>query len=309
MDFIEILSFGFIQRGLIAGIAVAIACSSIGLFLVLRRQSLFGDSLAHMAFGGIAIGMFSNVYPLWTAFVVSILAALGMTKVRQSTKMSPDSAVAIMLSSGLAVGVVLVSLSGGFSVDLFSFLFGNILLVSLEDTLLIVIASAVVITVILLLHKKFLYITFDEEQAKVSGLDVSKLNYLFIVIASVTVIASMRLVGILLISSLIVIPNITAIIFGRGFKVTAFISASIAVFSVLFGIIISYIINIAPSGTVVLTCVGIFLVTLFARYLARLGIWEKKQKIIRMFFSLSYGYSSGINQKIYVHIKNFGRRK
>jgi zinc transport system permease protein len=269
MDFFEILSFSFMQRGLIAGIAVATACSAIGLFLVLRRQSLFGDALAHMAFGGIAIGLFTNIYPLWTAFVVSILAALGMTKLRQSVNMPPDSAVAIMLSSGLAVGVVLVSLSGGFSVDLFTFLFGNILLVSLEDTLLILIASVAALIIILFFYKKFLYVTFDEEQAKVSGLDVSKLNYFFIVIASVTVIASMRLVGILLISSLIVIPNITAMMFGKGFRKTALISVSIAALSVFFGITISYVLNLAPSGTVVLTCIGIFLITLFIKYLMR----------------------------------------
>src|ERR687891_802236 len=265
MDFIEILSFGFIQRGLIAGIAVAIACSSIGLFLVLRRQSLFGDSLAHMAFGGIAIGMFSNVYPLWTAFVVSILAALGMTKVRQSTKMSPDSAVAIMLSSGLAVGVVLVSLSGGFSVDLFSFLFGNILLVSTQDTIAIAILSIAILSIIVIMYMRLMYITFDEKQAGVSGINVKLANYVFIVLAAITVVTSIRLVGVILISALIVLPNITAILFGRGFKKTAMISIGIAIASVVLGIIISYLANVAPAGAIVLTSVAIFLCTIVTR--------------------------------------------
>ena len=263
---LEIFGFGFIQRALIAGIAISSVCSVIGLFLVLRRQSLFGDSLAHMAFGGIAIGLFTNTYPLWTAFVASILAALGITKLRHSTNIPADSAVAIMLSSGLALGILLLSLSGGFSVDLFGFLFGNILLVSFEDTLLILVMTAVVLTSVSILYKQFLYITFDEEQAKVSGIKVMRLNYLFIVLASLTVIASMRLVGILLISSLVVIPNITAIMLGRGFRRTALISVMLSVISVISGIALSYILNSAPSGTIVMISISIFLFTLIVKY-------------------------------------------
>ncbi|MDQ3972475.1 MAG: metal ABC transporter permease [Thermoproteota archaeon] len=263
---LEIFGFGFMQRALIAGIAISSVCSVIGLFLVLRRQSLFGDSLAHMAFGGIAIGLFTNTYPLWTAFVASILAALGITKLRHSTNIPADSAVAIMLSSGLALGILLLSLSGGFSVDLFGFLFGNILLVSFEDTLLILVMTAVVLTSVSILYKQFLYITFDEEQAKVSGIKVMRLNYLFIVLASLTVIASMRLVGILLISSLVVIPNITAMMLGRGFRKTALISVMLSVISVISGIVLSYILNSAPSGTIVLISISIFLLTLIVKY-------------------------------------------
>ena len=262
----EIFEFGFMQRALIAGIAISSVCSIIGLFLVLRRQSLFGDSLAHMAFGGLAIGLFTNTYPLWTAFVASILASVGITKLRHSTNIPADSAVAIMLSAGLALGVLLLSLSGGFSVDLFGFLFGNILLISIEDTLLILVITAVVLTSVSILYRQFLYITFDEEQAKVSGINVMRLNYLFIILASLTVIASMRLVGILLISSLIVMPNITAMMLGRGFKRTALISVVVSVVSVICGITSSYIFNSAPSGTIVLISISIFLLTYIAKY-------------------------------------------
>lgn len=259
---LEILEAGFIQRALITGVAIAVICSAVGLFLVLRRHSLFGDALSHMAFGGIAVGLFTNVYPMWTAIIVSVLAALGMTKLRQSTKIPPDAAVAVLLSSGLALGIVLVSISGGFSVDLFSFLFGSILLVSPDEVYMILGLSAGIMTILLLLYRKFMYITFDEEQAKVSGLSVSKLNYLFIVLASITVIASIRLVGILLISSLIVIPNITAMLFGKGFRKTALISGMIGVFSVVAGVLISYEANIATGGTIVLVLVMTFLAAL-----------------------------------------------
>ncbi|MBV9176489.1 MAG: metal ABC transporter permease [Nitrososphaeraceae archaeon] len=262
----EILQYGFMQRALISGVAVAITCSAIGLFLVLRQQSLFADGLSHMAFGGIAIGLFTNLYPIWTALIVSILAALGITRLRESTKMPPDSAIAVLLSTGLAIGVILIGLAGGFTLDLYSFLFGSILLISIQDQETILLASAVILSILYFFYQKLIYVTFDEEQAKVSGINVSRLNYLFVILASISVIVSVRLVGVLLISSLIVIPNITAIMFGKGFKKTALISLSIAVLSVLLGVIISYIMNLAPGGTIVITSVTAYLVAMTTKY-------------------------------------------
>jgi zinc transport system permease protein len=262
----EILQFGFIQRALISGMAVAVSCSVIGLFLVLRRQSLYGDALSHVAFGGIAIGLFINIYPIWTAFAVSILASIGITKLRESTKIPADSAVAVLLSAGLAIGVILIGLSGGFSLDLYSFLFGSILLISYNDQLMILVLSLIVLTIMYKIYRKLMYIAFDEEQAKVGGIDVIKLNYLFIVLATVTVITSLRLVGVLLISSLIVIPNITAMMFGKGFKKTLLISIFTAVLSVIGGIMISYIMNLAPGGTIVIISVGVFLAVISVKY-------------------------------------------
>ena len=262
----EILQYGFMQRALISGVAVAITCSAIGLFLVLRQQSLFADGLSHMAFGGIAIGLFTNLYPIWTALIVSILAALGITRLRESTKMPPDSAVAVLLSTGLAIGVILIGLAGGFTLDLYSFLFGSILLISIQDQETILLASAIILSILYFFYQKLIYVTFDEEQAKVSGINVSRLNYLFVILASISVIVSVRLVGVLLISSLIVIPNITAIMFGKGFKKTALISVSIAIMSVLLGVLISYIMNLAPGGTIVITSVTAYLVATTTKY-------------------------------------------
>jgi zinc transport system permease protein len=266
----EIFQFAFMQRALITGTAVAVICSLMGLFLVLRRQSLFGDAMSHVAFGGIALGIFLNLYPLWTAFIVAVLSALGITKLRESTKIPSDSAIAVLLSSGLALGVVLISLSKGFNLDLFSFLFGSILLVGIQDEITVLALCIAIISIVCLLYKKLVYITFNEEQAKVSGLDVSKINYLFIVLASITVITSIRLVGVLLISSLIVIPNITAMMLGKGFKKTAIGSIIIAICSVEIGIIFSYIWDIAPGGTIVLVSIVIFLVTLSIKTVFRL---------------------------------------
>ncbi|MDC0203426.1 metal ABC transporter permease [Candidatus Nitrosopelagicus sp.] len=262
---LEALSYGFMQKALIAGIAVGLICSFMGTFLVLRRYSLFGDGIAHVAFGGISVGLFLGVFPLWTAFIVSIFGGLGLQKLRQSTKISGDSAVAVVLVSGLAVGVILVSSSGGFSVDLFSFLFGSILLISQEDTIMILALSAGIIATLTIMQKQFLHLTFNEEQAKLAGMRTTLLNYAFVVLASITVVTSMRLVGILLISALIVIPNITAMQFGKGFKKTVFISMSISVISVVSGILVSYFINVAPSGTIVVIAVGILVGTLLLK--------------------------------------------
>ena len=262
---IEVLAHGFMQKALIAGIAVAVVCSFMGIFLVLRRYALFGDGMAHVAFGGISIGLVLGVFPLWTAFAASILGGLGLQKLRNSTKISGDAAVAVVLVSGLAVGVLLVSASGGFSVDLFSFLFGSILLISTEDVMLIVAISAGIVGTLLALHRQFLHLTFNEEQARVAGLNVTLLNYAFVVLAAVTVVTSMRLVGILLISALIVIPNISAIMLGKGFKKTVGISILFSVLSVVAGILLSYYFDLAPSGTIVLVAVAILLAVLAAK--------------------------------------------
>ena len=192
------------QRALISGIAIAILCSVVGLFLVLRRYSLFGDAIAHSSFGGIALGLMVGIYPLWTAYAVSLGSALVITRIRNRFKISGDASVAVLLSAGMAIGLVLISVSGGFTIDIFSFLFGSILLVSTNDTILILGLTGIILVVILLLYRQLVYSTFNEEQAKVSGIPVEKLNYLIIFLAGITVVTSIQLVGILLISALFV---------------------------------------------------------------------------------------------------------
>jgi len=245
------------HRALISGIAIAILCSVVGLFLVLRRYSLFGDAIAHSSFGGIALGLLAGIYPLWTAYGVSIVSALIITKIKKKYDISGDASIAVLLSSGIAVGLVIIGLSGGFTIDIFSFLFGSILLVSVDDTVLILALTGIILIVVLLLYRQILYSTFNEEQAKVSGIPVDKINYLIIFMAGITVVTSIQLVGVLLISALFVIPNVSAIMYGRGFKQTAIISMSFSVFSVVVGILVSYIFDITPAGTIVLISIGL----------------------------------------------------
>lgn len=254
----EILSFSFMHRALISGVAIAILCSVIGLFLVLRRYSLFGDAIAHSSFGGIALGLLAGVYPLWTAYGVSLVSALIITRVKEKFNISGDASVAVLLSSGIAVGLVIIGISGGFTIDIFSFLFGSILLVSVNDTILILSLTGIILIVVLVLYRQLLYSTFNEEQAKVSGIPVEKINYLIVFMAGLTVVTSIQLVGVLLISALFVIPNVSAIMYGKGFKQTAILSISFSIFSVVTGILISYIFDITPAGTIVLLSIGLF---------------------------------------------------
>ncbi len=275
---LEAISYGFVQKALISGIAVALTCSFMGAFLVLRRYSLFGDGIAHVAFGGVSVGLFLGLFPLWTAYIASIFGGIGLQKLRNSTKISGDAAIAVVLVTGLAFGIILVSSSGGFSVDLFSFLFGSILLISNEDAIMILTISAGIIATLVALQKQFLQLTFNEEQAKVSGLPVTLLSYAFVVLSAVTVVTSMRLVGILLISALVVIPNISAMVFGKGFKQTVGISMSISVVSVVVGILLSYYYNIAPSGIIVMVAVAILMGIVLARsagLISKISVKEK----------------------------------
>lgn len=259
---LEIFAYGFMQRALVSGIAIALLCSVVGLFLVLRRYSLFGDAIAHSSFGGIAAGLFIGIYPMWTAYLISLISALIITRIKQKVDISGEASVAVLLSSGIAVGLILISLSGGFNVDIFSFLFGSILLVSVEDTILILGLTGSILIVILLLYRELIYSTFNEEQAKVSGIPVEKINYLIVFIAGITVVTSIQLVGIFLISALFVIPNVTAIMYGRSFKQTTLLSISFAISSVIIGIIISYLVNITPSGAIVILSLAIFGMTI-----------------------------------------------
>ena len=275
---LEILTYGFMQRALIAGIAIGLLCSVIGLFLVLRRYSLFGDAVAHSSFGGIAAGLFLGIYPLWTAYLVSLVSALVITRIKQSFEISGDASVAVLLSSGIAVGLVIISFAGGFTIDILSFIFGSILLVSTNDTILILALTSAILIIVSLLYRELIYSTFNEEQAKVSGIPVEKINYLLIFLAGITVVTSIQLVGILLISALLVIPNVTAIMYGRSFKQTAILSIGFAVSSVIAGIMISYLFDITPAGTIVLFSISILGVSMG---LKSLGVINRSKMMIK----------------------------
>ncbi len=255
---IEILQYEFMQRALIAGIAISISCSLIGLFLILKRFSLFGDAMSHVAFGGIALGLFLKSNPIWVSLIVSIIGALAIIKLNSSKRIYSDSSISVLLSLGLAMGLVLISLSGGFSIDITSYLFGSILLVNIEETLSTILLSVIVIAFIILFYKKLVYLVFNEEQALVNGINTVVLNILFITLATIAIVMSIRLIGVLMVSSLLIIPNVSSLLLGYGFKKTILLSICFSLTSVILGIILAYEWNITPSGMIVITAAGIF---------------------------------------------------
>ena len=261
----EAVSYESIPHALISGIAISILCSAVGLFLVLRKFSLFGDALAHSAFGGVAFGLIIGIYPLWIACIVAILSALGLTKIRQKFDISSDAIVAILLATGLGAGVILVSMSDDLDLhDIEEFLFGSAI-INTQSVIEILCMSGGILAILFFTYKKLLYSTFSEEQAKASGISVDKMSYLLIAIAGVTVIISMQLVGVLLISALFVLPNVSAMLYARSFKQTMILSMSFAVFATVSGLMISYQFDIAQSGCIVLVAAAIFIGSLIAK--------------------------------------------
>jgi zinc transport system permease protein len=252
-------------RALQAGVIVAIICPLIGIFLVLRRYSLIADTLAHVSLAGVAVGLVAKINPIIAALVTAILSSLAIEKLRESRKIYGESALAIFLSGSLSVAVVLISVAGGFNVDLFSYLFGSITTVRESDIRIIFLLGLVVAGLVVSFYKELVYISFDEETASVSGIGVRLINTLLIVLTAATIAISMRVVGILLISALIVIPVIAALQLRKSFLTTILWAEGFSLFSVIAGIVSSYYLNIPAGGTIVLVAIGVFIVSLFFR--------------------------------------------
>ncbi len=261
----ELLSYGFFQRALIAGILVAILCSSLGMFLVLRRLSLIGDGLAHLTFGSVAIGMFLRVYPPYMAIPLSLLGSLAIMRIMEKARIYGDSAIGIISSAGIAIGIIITSISGGFNVDLFSYLFGNILTIRKDEIIITLFLTISVLLLIYIFYDELIATSFDEDLAKISGINTKKINNLLILITAFTVVISMRVVGILLVSSFLILPNVSALQIAKNFRSAIFISSSIAILAVVLGIIISFVFNLPASGSIVLVNLVFFILSLTLR--------------------------------------------
>ncbi len=272
---IELLSYTFMQKALISGIMIGIACSLLGTFLVLARLSLLGDGLAHVAFGGIAIGILFGVNPIAAALVTAALGAVFVQRIVTSTRLYGDSATALILSMGVGVAVLIIGAAKGFTVDLFSYLFGSILAISSLDILIISIVLLAVVIFIILFYKKLVLISFNQELARISGVSIGLVTTLFAILTAMTVVISIRAVGILLVSSLIVIPSMTALLISRSFKMTLLLSMLFSVFSIITGIILSFYLDLPPGGTIV-----VLMCLLFIGVLGTLRIkdWLRKSR-------------------------------
>lgn len=258
MDIISLLQYAFVQRAIVAGLFVAMLCSVLGLFLVLRKMSLIGDGLAHVSFGAIALGLFLGVYPFYVAVPVAILGSWLIIVITRKAKVFGDAAIGIVSAAGISVGVLLASLSRGFNVDLFSYLFGNILAVNASEVWISAVLSLVALLIIYLFYSDLFSATFDEEYARVSGIRTTRLNGVLSALTAVTVVLSVRVVGVMLVSALLVIPAVTALQLARGFKSALVWSVVVSVSSVLLGIFLSFVFDLPSGATVVLVSLAFF---------------------------------------------------
>lgn len=261
---IEALYYGFMQRALLAGILIAIIAGLIGIFIVLRRMSPIGDGLAHVAFGGIAVGMFAGVYPIIVALVFSIVSVLGIQYL-QTKKIYGEIGISVFYAAGLALGIIVLSYIKGFTVDLFSYLFGNILSITSHDIFVIATISIIVISFILYFKRELFYISFDQDSARVSGINVTLINILFSILVAITVVISLQMMGILLVSALLVIPAAIALQLGKGMNATILSSVIISSMAVILGIVLSFYLDIATSGAIILLLVIGFFAVAFRR--------------------------------------------
>ena len=259
---VEMFQYDFMQRAFIAGIFIATLASLSGTFVVLRRYSLISETLAHSALVGVAVGLVAGYNPLWMAVVIAILSAWLIEYLRSSFALYSDAVLAILLSGSLALAVIIVSLGGAFNNSLFSYLFGSILSVSDSDVLTIIVFGSISLLFLLLFSKELYFIAYDEEVAKTSGVKVQFLNFLLVTVVAIIIALSIRVVGSLLISALMVIPTVAALQYRVGFKNTMLISLFFALFSVIFGMTLSYYFSLPSGATIVLCVIAIFIISL-----------------------------------------------
>ena len=268
----EILALDFMRQALLAALLAGIAAPLVGVFLVQRRLSLIGDGMGHVALAGVAVGILTGQEPVLTALVAAVLAGVAIELIRASGRTSGDIALAVMFYGGIALGVVLIARSSGSSpANLTAYLFGAILTTSSGDIVVLAALAAVVLVVTLLLRQRFFAVANDEEYARAMGLPVLGYNLVLSVLTAVTIVVSMRVVGLLLISALMIIPNATAQLLGRSFRSSLWWAVGIGVVSSVGGVLLSYEAETPSGGTIVLVAIaGFLLVSAGAAVRARL---------------------------------------
>jgi len=265
------LSYGFLQRALLAGIFVAVACALLGVFLILRRDAMIGHGLAHVAFAGVALGILLKVMPLLAALAVAVLTALGIMKIKEKAGLYGDTAIAIFSSVGFALGLLFVTFAHRFNVDLFSYLFGEILAIEAREVWLSVGLAVVVVLIVVINYHQFMYMTFDRESAKVAGIKVNRLDVVLTMLTAITVVLAMKIVGLILVAALVVIPAAAGLQLAANFKQAIVISSLVSVTSVVFGLFLAFYIDLPASATIVILAFLIFALFFFIKRGKRLS--------------------------------------
>jgi ABC-type Mn2+/Zn2+ transport systems, permease components len=268
MDFIY---YDFMQRALAAGLVTALVCPLIGMFVVVRRQALIGDGLGHIAFAGVMGGYLLGIYPTAAAAAVTMLGAGAIEFVRRRHAHHADTALAILFYTGIALAVIFSSMARTPGTSLLGVLFGSILTVTWQDLILIGICGFVVAAAVCLYFDRLVLVAFDEDIAHVAGINTGLLGVLLSILTALVVVVGMRVVGILLVSALMVIPVAAAHLLRRGFRTTLALAMAFSVLAVTGGLTLSFYLDIAPGGTIVMTAVAIYLAVIFVFDRSRLA--------------------------------------
>ena len=252
------------QRALLAGTFIAVGCACLGVFMVLRRQAMIGDGLAHFTFAAVGLGLLLGAAPRAVAAPLVVVASLLILLLPEKTALLGDAAIGMISALGLAGGILLASLGHGINVDLFSYLFGDILAVSHLEAVFAVLASLAVVGLIALNYHDLFALTFDPAQARVSGVRPERLTRLLAVLVGLVVVLGVRVVGTLLISGLLVFPAATALQVARSFRAALWIAALVAAASVLLGIALAFLLNL-PAGAAIILLNALFFSAAFLR--------------------------------------------
>jgi len=256
--FAEMLSYGFLLRAVIVGLLVSLCAALLGVSLVLKRYAMIGDGLSHVGFGAMAVATALGAAPLAVAIPVCVAAAFLLLRVSENSRIKGDAAVALISTGALAVGVLVISMTSGMNMDVMNYLFGSILSMSRSDVRLSVALSAAVIALFVLLYNKVFAVTFDESFAKAVGLKTGVYNTLVAFLTAITIVLGMRMMGALLISSLIIFPALTSMRLCKRFKTVTICSAAVSVVCYLVGIVISYLFATPAGASVVIVNIAAF---------------------------------------------------
>lgn len=268
MDLVAVLGLPFMQRALIAGIALGVVLPFLGVFMTLRRMSFFGDGIAHATLAGVAIGIIAGVSPFIAALAIGALFGAGVYLLERKTAISSDALIGVLFTGGLALGIVLISRQQGYQPELLSFLFGSILSITRLDLIVIVGFSTVIIVTLLVLLQPLTLVALDKETAWLYGVRTELLDFFFYVLLSVTIVLGVKLLGIILVSALLIIPPTIAKMLATSFK--SLIGGSVIageVFIVL-GLLMSYLLDLPSGATIILVGVAAFLLVTIQRMIS-----------------------------------------
>ena len=269
MNILQMFSYPFMQRALIAGVLVSLCAALLGVSLVLKRYSMIGDGLSHVSFGALAIAVALGVAPLWFSIPVVILAAFLLLRVADNPRWNSDAAIAVMSASSLAIGILVISLTTGMTTDVDNYMFGSVLAMTKTDVALAVVLCAAVLVLFILFYHKLFAITFDENFSRATGLKVSRYNTLLAILTALTIVLGMRMMGAMLISYLVIFPALTAMRLFRSFRGVVVCAAVTSVLCFCAGLTISFAFSTPVGATVVAANLTLFLLSCLFRLLRR----------------------------------------